>query len=313
LTNEANLTPSAEDDAVAHCPLQGICDYEGSSYETDFWIGQNRDYEDRVERIALGRLLPPQGYTLIDIGAGFGRLVDLYSGYEQVILVDYSRSMLRQAQERLGNTDSRYIYVAASVYSLPFADAIANSVVMIRVIHHLTDAPSALSELARITRPDGHLILEFANKCNIKAILRYLLRRQDWSPFDENPIEFLALNYNFHPRWIEHELQKVNLEIQQRLSVSHFRIPFLKKSVPLPILVGMDGAIQPTGRWWLLSPSVFLKVQQLGQTQPHPKSLFRCPACEGPDLIHGENCLECTSCGKRWGVSDGLYDFKESL
>lgn len=313
MTKEANSTPSPEDKTVVDSALLAICDYEGSSYETDFWIGQNRDYEDRAERIALRRLLPPQGHTLIDIGAGFGRLADLYSGYERVILADYSRSMLRQAQERLGTDDSKYLYVAASVYSLPFADAITDSVVMVRVIHHLTDAPSALSELARITRPQGYLILEFANKRNIKAILRYLLRRQDWNPFDEKPIEFLALNYNFHPRWIEHELQKANLEIQDRLSVSHFRIPFLKKTVPLPILVGMDRAIQPTGKWWVLSPSVFLKVQQLGQTQPQPNSLFRCPACGGPELIPGRNCLQCTSCGRRWEVSDGLYDFKEPL
>lgn len=313
MTQETDFTPASKDKTVANGPEWAICNYEGSSYETDFWIGQNRDYEDRVERIALRRLLPPQGDTLIDIGAGFGRLVDLYAGYDRVILADYSRSMLRQAQERLGKDDSKYLYVAASVYSLPFADAITDTAVMVRVIHHLTDAPSALSELARITRPQGHLILEFANKRNIKAILRYLLRRQSWNPFDEEPIEFVALNYNFHPRWIERELQKADLEIQKRLSVSHFRIPFLKKTVPLPILAGMDRAIQGTGQWWLLSPSVFLKVRQPGQAWPHPNSLFRCPACGGPELIPGKDCLECTSCGRRWEVSDGLYDFKEPI
>ena len=82
--------------------MADICDYEGSTYRTDFWEGRGREYEDLAERIALGRLLPPDGARLVEIGAGFGRLVDLYDGYQEVVLLDYSKSMLRQAQERLG-------------------------------------------------------------------------------------------------------------------------------------------------------------------------------------------------------------------
>ena len=64
-----------------------ICDYEGSSYRTEFWT-QARTYEDAAERIALEALLPPTGHRLIEIGAGFGRLVDLYAGYDQVVLFE---------------------------------------------------------------------------------------------------------------------------------------------------------------------------------------------------------------------------------
>ena len=31
-------------------------------------------------------MLPPQGQTLIEIGAGYGRLADLYAGYETVVV-----------------------------------------------------------------------------------------------------------------------------------------------------------------------------------------------------------------------------------
>ncbi len=40
-----------------------ICDYEGSNYRTEFWEKRGRDYEDRVERIALRRLLPRRGFA----------------------------------------------------------------------------------------------------------------------------------------------------------------------------------------------------------------------------------------------------------
>ncbi|HSG15070.1 MAG TPA: class I SAM-dependent methyltransferase, partial [Anaerolineae bacterium] len=92
-----------------------VCDYEGSDYRTRFWENQGREYEDQAERIALRRLMPPAGDTLIDIGAGFGRLSDEYSGYRRVVLFDYSRSLLREAQERLGD-DPRFIFVAGDWY-----------------------------------------------------------------------------------------------------------------------------------------------------------------------------------------------------
>ena len=53
-----------------------ILDYDGTgkaSYRADFWEGQGREYEDRVERAALERLLKPSsGERLLELGAGFG-------------------------------------------------------------------------------------------------------------------------------------------------------------------------------------------------------------------------------------------------
>ncbi len=51
-----------------------ICDYEGSSYRTEFWGGDQREYENLAERIALRALLPSGGQRLVEIGAGFGSL-----------------------------------------------------------------------------------------------------------------------------------------------------------------------------------------------------------------------------------------------
>src|SRR5678816_1824639 len=73
-----------------------VIDYEGSPYRRAFWEGQGRAYEDAVERLALQQLLPAYGPRLAELGAGFGRLADLYQGYEQVILFDYSRTLLQE-------------------------------------------------------------------------------------------------------------------------------------------------------------------------------------------------------------------------
>ena len=124
-----------------------ICDYEGTSYRARFWEGQGREYEDLAERIALRHLLPSQGRRIVELGASFGRLADLYRGYEQVILLDYAKSALREAQERLGRSE-RYIYVAADIYHLPLAAGACDTAVTVRVLHHLADIPGALVEIA---------------------------------------------------------------------------------------------------------------------------------------------------------------------
>ena len=163
-----------------------ICDYENSTYRTDFWEGQGREYEDLAERIALRHLLPLSGRRLIDIGGGFGRLSEFYDGYEQVILLDYSRSLLRQAQSRLGRSE-RIVYVAANFYTMPFVDGAFDTSMMVRVIHHVEDVPTLLAEMGRILAESGTFVLEFASKRHLKAILRYALRRQQWNPFDPDP------------------------------------------------------------------------------------------------------------------------------
>ncbi len=148
-----------------------VCSYEGSDYQQSFWEQGGRAYEDAVEAIALKKLLPPNGKFLLELGAGAGRNTPRYKNYQRIALVDYSRTQLEQARDRLGISD-RYIYVAADIYHLPFIDAVFDGATMIRTLHHMADPLLALSEVRRVMESDAVFILEFANKRNFKAILR---------------------------------------------------------------------------------------------------------------------------------------------
>ncbi|GIK58242.1 MAG: class I SAM-dependent methyltransferase [Chloroflexi bacterium] len=290
-----------------------VCDYEGSDYRTRFWEGQGRDYEDQVERIALRRLMPPTGETLIEIGAGYGRLANEYHGYNQVVLFDYSRSLLREAKAHLGD-DPRFLYVAGNWYNMPFVDGLFSTMVQIRTLHHAADVPALFHELARIARPHGRYILEFANKKNLKAIARYAARRQDWSPFTPEPVEFAALNFDFHPQWIRQQLLAVGFAPQRALTVSHYRFAPLKKTVPTGLLVKLDALAQRTGNWWQLSPSVFLEVHHPASGSPTaPHHFFACPTCKTllGAMVDGRLACPNPACGHQWRVENGLYDFKE--
>jgi ubiquinone/menaquinone biosynthesis C-methylase UbiE len=290
-----------------------VLDYEGSGYRADFWEGQGRDYEDRTERIALRRLLPPRGKRVVHLGAGFGRMTGELGGYEQVIVLDYSRTMLRDARERLGASE-RYIYVAADIYRLPLADGSCDTAVMERVIHHMADVPAALAQIRAALAPGAAFVLEFANKRHIKAILRYWLRRQDWSPFDPEPVEFVKLNFDFHPAYIARCLRDAGFKTERRLALSYFRVGFLKRYAPLALLVALDRLFQPTGQIAPFSPSVFALNHAVGDAPPNAVGgpLFKCPACGGALRQEGD-VMVCAEGGERWAIRDGIYDFKEPL
>jgi len=299
-----------------------VCNYEGSDYQASFWDKGGREYEDRTEAIALKRLLPKSGRLLLELGAGAGRNTPRYLGFERIILLDYSRTQLAQAQQRLGRSD-KYIYVAADAYRLPFVDGLFDAATMIRTLHHMADAPKALGQVRNALGFGGVFILEFANKLNLKAIFRYLLGRQKWSPFTLEPVEFVKLNFDFHPKAISSWLKDLGFKVEKTLTLSHFRVGFLKRIVPTSILVFLDSLFQWTGALWQLSPSVFVKSRK-GDYEGRPGagtspaltnvlSLFKCPDCAHSPLTEKKAYLECSNCKKKWESKDGIYDFREPL
>ncbi len=291
-----------------------ICDYEGSDYKTRFWQNADRAYEDAVERVAIQRLLPPKGQRVIEFGAGFGRLADLYTGYDEIILLDYSRSLLEQAQERWGS-DPRFKFVAADLYHLPFAAGVLSAATMIRVIHHIGDVPAVLKQIRAAMAPGGTFVLEFANKRNLKAMARHAIGKQSWSPYAPEPVEFVKLNFDFHPRWMAEQLQRAGFETKQKLSVSYLRAGFFKRVLPLKAMVRLDAALQKTSGAGLLSPSVF--TQNMAQSpitnyQLPITDIFRSPKTGAP--LHREgDLLVCDADGTRWQAQGNFFDFKEPV
>lgn len=289
-----------------------ICDYEGSDYQTTFWEEGDRDYEDGAERVALQRMLPAAGTLLLEVGAGAGRNTPRYQNFEHIVLLDYSLTQLQQAQERLGK-NSRYTYVAGDVYRLPFVPSLFDCATMIRTIHHLAEPRLALDQIRRVLHAQAVFILEFPNKKNLKAIGRYFLGRQTWNPFSPEPVEFAELHFDYHPRTMREWLGESQFHIERQLTVSHFRLGFLKRVVPTRLLVFLDSVCQLTGNWWQLSPSIFVRSRAVGE-QPaaeQPSDFFRCLECGSSALQEDQDQLSCSECGSTWPIRSGIYDFRD--
>ncbi len=301
-----------------------VCNYEGSDYQQSFWEKGGREYEDLAEAIALKRMLPISGKLMLELGAGAGRNTPRYAGFERIVVLDYSTTQLAQAQKKLERSDpqgavSKYIYVAADIYRLPFRDDQFDAATMIRALHHMADAPKALRQIRNVLQPNAIFILEFANKLNLKSILRYLLGRQNWNPFTLEAVEFVKLNFDFHPKAIRNWLGELGFTIEKTLTVSHFRLGLLKKIIPAKLLAALDGLFQPTGAFWQYTPSVFMqaKVEEKGDGQIHKIfnviELFKCPQCGNEKLEEKKDHLYCSNCKSQWAILDGIYDFRGKI
>lgn len=288
-----------------------FCNYDQSNYQDEFWGEGKRAYEDGSEAIALKRLLPKQGKLLLEIGAGAGRNTLRYEGYERIVVMDYALTQVQQAKARLGNSP-RFIYVAADVYRLPFVNELFDGATMIRVIHHLTELDPAFAEIQRVLQTNATFILEYANKRNMKAILRWLSGKQKWNPFDPSMIEFVPLNFNNHPAAIEKILKKHSFAIESALSVSNLRIGSLKSNpANLGWMLKLESILQRLAAPLKLSPSIFLRCKSTEVKTKSPFSeFFTCPNCRSHALSHRLDKEVCQSCGYEYPIIDGIYNFR---
>jgi ubiquinone/menaquinone biosynthesis C-methylase UbiE len=293
-----------------------VCDYEGSDYQKTFWDSGGREYEDQCEALAIRRLLPKTGRLLLEVGAGAGRNTLRYGGYDRIVLLDYSLTQLQHAREKLGDS-GRFLYAAANVYQLPFVPRLFDSATMIRTLHHLAEPPLALREIRRVLAPNASFLLEFANKLNLKSIVRFLAGRQSWSPFSLDPVEYLPLNFDFHPVRVREWLAESGFSLLRQATVSHFRIEWVKRAVPAPLLARLDFLLGYTGGLFQLSPSVFVLARANPAPAEKPSGFFQCPLCQSSELKEvgkpGNAFLECGNCRRKFPIRNGIYNFKDSV
>jgi SAM-dependent methyltransferase len=244
-----------------------IAAYDDLRYRDVFWAA--RLYEDACDRIALRALLPPTGGRLIEVGAGFGRLAREYAGFDEVVLLDSSELHVVAAREAVAG-NARFSVVSGDAYALPYPDGHFDAAVCIRVLHHFEDPGPALAEIGRVVRPGGSLVLEFANKRNLKSIARYVLGRQAWSPFEPGPVAYKALHFDHAPVSVRGWLRGAGFSIVRVRSASLFRLPGLSRRLPISVMSWLEARLQSPLGAVTAGPSVFIlarRSSKAGQTR----------------------------------------------
>lgn len=105
-------------------------------------------------RLSVLLRLPTPG-RLLDAGGGTGRAGEMLRGQAaQIIVVDLSAAMLRQAGRKPGLRVSR-----AHVERLPFPDGAFERILMVDAFHHLRHQHQAALDLLRVLAPGGRLLV----------------------------------------------------------------------------------------------------------------------------------------------------------
>lgn len=139
-------------------------------FSTHYDQGRDRGYHALVDDLEFSIVEPfARDARVLEAGCGTGLLlerVDRIASY--AVGVDLSRGMLGRAHAR------GLRVVQGSVTALPFADASFDTVYSMKVLAHVPEIDRALSEMARVTRRGGHLVLEFYNRFSLRYVARTL-------------------------------------------------------------------------------------------------------------------------------------------
>ncbi len=121
--------------------------------------------DEAVEQAIRGALADLPFRSLLDLGTGTGRMLELFGPeIERGLGIDMSLDMLQLARDRLERAGLRNCSVRqGDLYDLPLANDSFDVVILHQVLHFLEDGARAIQEAARVLRPGGGLlVVDFA-------------------------------------------------------------------------------------------------------------------------------------------------------
>jgi demethylmenaquinone methyltransferase / 2-methoxy-6-polyprenyl-1,4-benzoquinol methylase len=115
-------------------------------------LGQDRAWR----RLVIEAVSPEAGEAILDLAAGTGTSSEGFAeAGAQVVAVDLSLGMLSVGKQRKPELS----FLAGDALRLPFRDAAFDAVTISFGLRNVEDAAAALTEMARVTRPGGRLVV----------------------------------------------------------------------------------------------------------------------------------------------------------
>ncbi len=134
--------------------------------------------------LILNLLSPKQGEIILDAGCGTGIFtIDVLSSGSEVIGLDLSVPMLRRAEKKLKGYS--FQAVVADMLHLPFPESSFDKVVSVTALEFIEDGKAAVSELFRVTKEGGSIVVATLNSLSPWALRRRVEATERHSIFEK--------------------------------------------------------------------------------------------------------------------------------
>jgi ubiquinone/menaquinone biosynthesis C-methylase UbiE len=142
--------------------------YDGNAHSYDRWLAAYERamgigaHRDRLLSMASGRVL--------EVGVGTGRTLAAYPAEAQITGVDLSPAMLLIAKARASDLGRVVDLRTGDTQDLEFPEASFDAVVAMLVLSAVPDQHQAISEIKRVLRPEGRLLILDHARSTIRTV-----------------------------------------------------------------------------------------------------------------------------------------------
>lgn len=136
--------------------------------------------------VSLAKKYTPVNGLILDVGCGLGRLLSKLKEYDRYGM-DISKAYLSHAMKVGGE------FCMARVEDMPYKNNFFDTVVCTDVLEHVLDLNLAISQIFRVIKPGGHLIIRVPYRENLESYLHpeYPYEMAHLRNFDEHNLRLL--------------------------------------------------------------------------------------------------------------------------
>ncbi len=138
------------------------------------------------KQFLLRNVLKPKNQTILDVGAGKGRFAMDFAlaGAKQVFALDISREMLQIARERARKAMvlDKITFLLGDAENLNLRDDFFDVSICMATFVHLPNPRKAVSELIRVTKPNGKVVADVTFTLKFSVWLKLFLNEYILKP-----------------------------------------------------------------------------------------------------------------------------------